>query len=185
MRPGTVGLSTALLFTVFLASCEAQRVEYFAISIIAGTDLETPAHEAVPDAIRPLANYYRDSTCNHRIFVPVVAIRRVDLNPERVDSVTDPLSALNRWRRSVKLLPASHVIADYDQGWQKLPMPSIVSTKGGHFVDVSTMREKYPLAELPVIDDSLSSRAKSLRSRIRERLCSASSPAFAIIFYRK
>lgn len=184
MKPGTVGLSTAMVLTVLLASCEGRRVEYFAISIIAGTGLGANAHEPIPDAIRTLANYYQDSTCHHRVFVPVVTIRRVDLNPETVDSLAEPLSAFNRWRRRINFLPASHLMADYDRGWQKLPMPSTLSTKSGRVVSVATLRRNNPSATLLLIDDSLSSRASRLRNDIRKRLCSATSPEFEIIFYR-
>ena len=184
MRPGAVCRATVVLLALFLASCEGQRVEYFAISIIAGTDLRATAHEPIPDAIRTLANYYQDSTCHHRVFVPVVAIRRVDLNPETVDSLAEPLSAFNRWRRRIHVLPTSHVMADYDRGWQKLPMPSTLSTKSDGVVSVATLRQNYPSAKLLLIDDSLSSRASRLRNDIRKQLCAAASPEFEIIFYR-
>ena len=185
MTGGVARLWSALPLAVLLASCDGQRVEYFTIAIIAGTQLQTSTHDPLPDAIRSLASYYQDPNCHHRIFVPVVKVRRVDLNPERVDSLADPLSGVNRWRRRISFLPASRLMADYDDGWQRLPMPSLVAAKTEHVVDIATMRQAYPRAEVLVIDDSLSSRTTSLRARIQTRLCSAPRRAFEIIFDRR
>lgn len=183
-RGFTIKFAAMAAISISVVSCQSQTVEYFELTVVAGQQLVGGSTDPLRSAIRSLANYCSDPNCSNEVFVPEVALVRADFEPSRIDKLQDPLSSLNRWRKKINLLPGANVIADYDEGWHNLTVPATFEQKSDHEVELNTMRQEYPSADILLIDDSLMARTEVLRERIASRFCKDGVSDIAIILYR-
>lgn len=163
----------SLIFVVLigLTACTEKKVEYFNLNYVVTKDLSVKPGDQLPNNFRLLSNYYLDSNCNNKIYVPNVVFIRPDLDKEKREELAPPLSSLNQFRKSLGLLSAVNLIEDYDENISNLKTPSILAEKSTKVIVVADMQNTYPNAMVVKLEKTGNEEIENLRKQISDKLC--------------
>ncbi len=179
----TVRVMALCYVLVCLVSCQGRNVKYFTLRVVAGEELLAQPVNPMQSVMRGLANYYEDTAITGTVFVPEVIVVRTDFAPPVVESLSCPLSPLNRWRRQIGLLPAANLIEDYSQRLGTLETCQLLSRTSGRTVSLRAMLSEYPNADTLTIGDGALSRLWAVRADIMKRLSNDSMASCVVILH--
>ncbi len=183
-RKKFLGLFTLLPFLILLSSCQKNKaIEYFKLSIVITHDLNANEGDPLNSGLKTLCNYCTDTACGDKVFIPEVSIIRADLNPQQTEAIVVPLSSVNNFRKSMKLLSATNLMQEYDEQIPNLKITKTLAIKSSQPIDVNSLIQKYPEANLLCMDDSMAFNIKNIKDEICQGLCKVSKNNFTIILY--
>lgn len=176
MNKGLISLILLSAICSGLTACVERKVEYFGLNFVVTKDFAVRHDESLPNTFRLLSNYYLDSNCNSKVYVPNVVFIRPDLDQPNREELVSPLSSLNQFRKSIGLLSAVNLIQDYDENLASLKAPTILAEKSTKPIVPETLRTDYPNAIDLKLKESGGGEIENLRRQISATLCQQIDP---------
>jgi hypothetical protein len=177
---------TILIFVLFiLISCEEKKIIWYEINIIQTAKLNNEAGGNLDEGLKQLINYSIDSSNYSIVYMPRVLIRRMDCNPEKLDSFVVPLNPLNKWRKSMNMIASTNLIEDYDENIPKLTTPKILVEKGDKEISINEVETMFPSAIKILINENLDSSLFIAKKEIVNRLMSNKRKVDLIFYYEE
>ncbi len=156
----------------FFTSCENRKIEYFKLNIISSEPLgQLKENDPLPTHLISLFNYYQDTSCIEKVFVPKITLERIDISPLKKEDFEIPLTSLNQFRKSYDLLSGANLIEDYDENISKLITPKIL-IEPNNGTNLNLVPNKHQHVILVSLDELNTDTINSIRKRIGAGLCS-------------
>ncbi len=176
------------LFTLLTTSCKDEYVQEIEVRILVASDMKAHKKRITRD-MQALFWFIENEKCTDTTFVPRLIIARLDLNKKREDSLEVPLSAINKFKKSMGTLRPMHILADYKERLPKLTLPEFVfipseknpsglaATLKNYSVDY-----RYALDSLARGDNQLFYSIKSIRKDMAKDICTFKKSTFTILY---
>lgn len=172
MKNKTLVLATlSLVISLFIISCKEKQISYVKMTMeLNGPIQNLTDKDPIPNSIAEIISYY-DSTCIEKLFVPNVTFIRTDFVVPKTLEFELPLSAENKFRKSLGFLSAENLQEDYDKNLKSSSIPLILIQKTDR-VDNSALDKSIKKTDLNLnISDNNNDSVAVIKKRIQKILC--------------
>lgn len=190
MKPAPTSILVLVSLTI-ISACESDKsIKPFTLNLVLSGPVAQSDKDKLPGFLVALLRPIDSVTCGTVAYLPSLVIRRTDVTPEKVGTLTVPKSSLNELRTKVGTYTYENLLADYDEQLSTMKAGELLYQPTSPPASPADLTGRYPKA-LRLSTRSIASSepattfgsAALLRQYLANQLCQdGDNPTYTVIY---